>query len=197
MSRSETAATPLLSGAISELQALLTSLAPVAGPTLDRMCEGCARALERGGKLMLAGNGGSAAQCQHLAAELTCRFSADRAAYAAIALTTDTSFLTACANDYTFEHVFARQVEALGRRGDILMLLSTGGRSPNVLRAAGAGRERGIEVYAFTGESGSELAALCDEAILVPSGHPARIQEAHLLLGHQLCAGIESRLDSV
>ena len=180
--------------AVASLSEVTNALAAEAGPALERVAAGCAEALEGGHKILFAGNGGSAAQCQHLATELTCRFTDDRAAYAAIALTTDTSFLTACANDYSFDDVFARQVEAIGRRGDVLLLLSTSGRSENVVRAARAARERGIATFAFTGRGGGQLAEACDAAIPVPSDDSARIQEAHLLLGHLLCGAIESRL---
>lgn len=183
-----------LAEAVASLGEVTKALAADAGPALERVASGCADALEGGHKLMLAGNGGSAAQCQHVATELTCRFTADRAPYAAVALTTDTSFLTACANDYSFDDVFARQVEALGLAGDVLLLLSTSGRSENVVRAARAARERGIATYAFTGPGDGPLAEACDVAIAVPSDDSARIQEAHLLLGHLLCAAIESRL---
>jgi D-sedoheptulose 7-phosphate isomerase len=169
------------------------ALVDEAAPALERIASGCARALEEGGKILLAGNGGSAAQCQHIATELTCRFTDDRVPYAAIALTTDTSFLTACANDYSFDDVFARQVVAIGQAGDALLLLSTSGRSENVLRAARAAGERGIATFAFTGRGGP-LAEACDAAVAVPSEDSARIQEAHLLLGHVLCASIEARL---
>lgn len=183
-----------LAAAVASLGEVTRALAAEAGPALERVANGCVEALDGGHKLMLAGNGGSAAQCQHFATELTCRFTADRRPYAAIALTTDTSFLTACANDYSFDDVFARQVEALGRPGDALLLLSTSGRSQNVIRAARAARERGIATFAFTGRGGTELAGSCDVAIAVPSDDSARIQEAHLLLGHILCGGIEARL---
>jgi D-sedoheptulose 7-phosphate isomerase len=183
-----------LAAAAANLGALALALAAEAGPALERIAAGCVDALARGNKLMLAGNGGSAAQCQHFATELTCRFTADRRPYAAVALTTDTSFLTAYANDYSFDDVFARQVEALGKRGDVLLLLSTSGRSENVVRAARAASERGIAAFAFTGRGGGPLAEACDVAIAVPSDDSARIQEAHLLLGHLLCGAIESRL---
>ena len=183
-----------LSEAVAALEEVARALAADAGPALERVAAGCAGAIEGGGKLMLAGNGGSAAQCQHFATELTCRFTADRIAYPAIALTTDTSFLTACANDYSFDDVFARQVEALGREGDALLLLSTSGRSENVVRAARAAGARGIATYAFTGKDGGPLAEACDASVAVPSTDSARIQEAHLLLGHLLCAAIEFRL---
>lgn len=165
-----------------------------AGRTLERIADSCAASLEGGGKILFVGNGGSAAQCQHLATELVCRLRDDREPYAAIALTTDTSFLTACSNDYAFERVFARQIEALGRSGDVLIALSTGGRSPNVLAAAGAAHDREIAVFAFTGSGETPLGAVANEVIAVPSGDSARIQEVHLLLGHVLCEGIEARL---
>lgn len=169
-------------------------MAREAGGALGRMIDACVRALEAGNKLLFAGNGGSAAQCQHLATELVGRFAIDRRPYAAIALTTDSSFLTAFSNDYGFEDVFARQVEALGRPGDVLVALSTGGRSPNVLKALEAARAAGLGRCGFTGANGASLAAICDEAILVPHTDPARIQEVHLFLGHLLCGGIEKRL---
>lgn len=161
------------------------------------MIDGSVEALRAGGKLLFAGNGGSAAQCQHLATELLGRFAQDRDPYAAIALTTDSSFLTACANDYGFEDVFARQVEALGRPGDVLVALSTGGTSSNVLRALETARAGGLATYGLTGARGTRLAERCDVTIVVPHADPARIQEVHLFLGHLLCAGIESRLASM
>lgn len=183
-----------LGPASRELRDLIDRVAAEAGATLERMIDGCVGAVEAGNKLLFAGNGGSAAQCQHLATELVVRFAADRGAHPAMALTTDTSLLTACANDYGFEDVFARQVEALGRPGDVLIALSTGGRSPNVLKAVDAARAGGLTAYAFTGESGAPLAERSDLAILVPHADPARIQEAHLFLGHLLCGAIEGRL---
>jgi D-sedoheptulose 7-phosphate isomerase len=186
-------ATHALAEAVASLGEVTAALAAEAGLALERIAAGCAAALESGHKILFAGNGGSAAQCQHLATELTCRFTDDRIAYAAIALTTDTSFLTACANDYSFDDVFARQVEAIGQPGDALVLLSTSGRSENVVRAARAAGERGIATFAFTGRGGP-LAEACDACVAVPSDDSARIQEAHLLLGHILCASIETRL---
>lgn len=183
-----------LGEATEELRGVLAPLAEEAGPILAEMVDRCVASLEAGNKILLAGNGGSAAQCQHLATELVCRFAEDRKPYAAQALTTDTSFLTACSNDYAFEEVFARQVEALGRPGDVLLALSTGGRSRNVLKAVEVARDRGLTTLGLTGENGQSLAEVCDVAILVPHGDPARIQEAHLFLGHLLCGAIEQRL---
>ena len=182
-----------LAEAVASLGEVTRALAADAGPALERIAAGCAAAIESGHKILFAGNGGSAAQCPHLATELTCRFTDDRVPYAAIALTTDTSFLTACANDYSFDDVFARQVEAIGQPGDALVLLSTSGRSENVVRAARAAAERGIATFAFTGRGGP-LADACEAAVAVPADDSARIQESHLLLGHILCASIEGRL---
>lgn len=179
-----------------ETAALLERLAEEAAEPMERIADGCTEAVARGDKLLLCGNGGSAAQCQHLATELLCRLVDDREPYAAIALSADAAFLTACANDYAFRDVFARQVEALGRPGDALVALSTGGNSKNVLRAADRARDRGMAVYGFTGANGGPLADRCDVAIRVPHADPARIQEAHLVLGHLLCATIETRLAS-
>lgn len=183
-----------LRGSASVLAVVLERMVAKSGDAVAGIADGIVAALEDGGTLLLCGNGGSAAQCQHLATELTCRFTADRVPYRALALTTDTSFLTACANDYDFARVFARQVEALGRKGDALLALSTGGRSPNVLAAVAAARARGIATFGLTGAGGAPLAEACDRAVLVPSEDPTRIQEAHLLLGHVLCGTIETRL---
>lgn len=197
MSRPDPALKPpqlAIDRATAELGELLDRVAALARIPLERMIAGSVDALKAGGKLLFAGNGGSAAQCQHLATELVGRFAMDRAPHAAIALTTDSSFLTACANDYGFVDVFARQVEALGRPGDVLFALSTGGRSANVLKAIETARTASLKIYGLTGAGGTGLAERCDEAILVPHADPARIQEVHLFLGHLLCGGIEERL---
>jgi D-sedoheptulose 7-phosphate isomerase len=156
--------------------------------------ERIAASLRRGGKLMLCGNGGSAADSQHIAAELTGRFIADRPPLAAIALSTDTSALTCIANDYSFEDVFARQVEALGRPGDCLLGISTSGNSPNVVRAVEKARSCGIFTVGLLGRDGGQLRALCDLPIVVPDRSTARIQEAHIFVGHTLCGLIEQAL---
>lgn len=152
------------------------------------------QALVAGKKLMLCGNGGSAADSQHIAAELTGRFVHDRRPLAAMALTTDSSALTCIANDYDFDQVFARQVRALGQAGDCLVAISTSGNSPNVLRAAEAARRMRITTVALTGRSGGRLGETCDAAIVVPSSITARIQEAHIFVGHVLCALVEDGL---
>lgn len=146
-----------------------------------------------GGRLLLCGNGGSAADCQHIAAELVGRFRRERAPLPAIALTTDTSALTAVANDYGYDEVFRRQVLALMRPQDTLLCLSTSGKSESVLRAASAARELGGMVLAFTGQAPSPLAFLAHATLRVPSSDTARVQECHILLGHIICDILESK----
>jgi len=152
-------------------------------------------ALRGGGKVLLFGNGGSAADAQHLAAELVGRFQRERGPLPAIALTTDTSVLTAVANDYGFEKVFSRQIEAMLEPGDVVVAVSTSGRSPNVIEAALAARERGGKVIALCGRGGGTLAEVADVAIVVPSESTPRIQEAHIAIGHILCLLVERELD--
>ncbi len=148
-------------------------------------------ALRRGGKILWCGNGGSAADAQHLAAELVGRLGHERPGLAAVALTADGAALTALGNDYGFERVFARQVEALGRKGDVLVAISTSGRSPNVIAALAAAKARGIAAVGLTGKGGGQMPALCDICLVVPSDDTQKIQEAHIVLGHVLCALIE------
>nr|WP_149539250.1 D-sedoheptulose 7-phosphate isomerase [Siccirubricoccus phaeus] len=158
------------------------------------MVEEAAAALRAGGKLLFCGNGGSAADAQHWAGELVSRFMYDRPGLAAIALTTDSSILTAIGNDYGYERVFARQVEALGVQGDVLFALSTSGRSPNIIAALRAARAKGMLTFGFTGAAGGELPALCDHCLCVPATATPLIQEAHEAAGHTICALIEQRL---
>ncbi|WP_201748140.1 D-sedoheptulose-7-phosphate isomerase [Aquabacterium fontiphilum] len=153
-----------------------------------------ARALEAGGKILFCGNGGSAADSQHLASELTGRFIKDRRPLAALALTTDSSALTCIGNDYAFDEVFARQVAGLGRPGDVLVAISTSGNSRNVVRAVDEARRIGMSVVGLLGRDGGVLKPMCDVAIVVPSDVTARIQEAHILIGHTLCGLIEAEL---
>jgi D-sedoheptulose 7-phosphate isomerase len=148
-------------------------------------------ALHTGGKILWCGNGGSASDAQHLAAEIVGRFRQNRRGLASIALTTDTSILTAVANDFGFETVFARQVEALGNAGDVLVGISTSGNSPNVVAALKQARAQGLVTVAFTGQGGGKSAALADHLFAVESRETARIQEAHILAGHMLCDWIE------
>jgi D-sedoheptulose 7-phosphate isomerase len=155
------------------------------------------RCIRGGGKVLLFGNGGSAADAQHIAAELVIRYKADRAAIAAIALTTDTSALTACGNDLGFDQIFARQVEALARPGDAVVGISTSGRSPNVIAGLQMARKCRALTVGLSGGDGGEMPALCDTCIVIPSRITARIQEMHMLVGHMLCKALERRLGLV
>jgi D-sedoheptulose 7-phosphate isomerase len=159
------------------------------GASVTAATELLAQALSEGGKILLCGNGGSAADAQHLAAEFTGRFIQDRPPLAALALSTDTSALTCISNDYSFAEVFDRQVRALAKRGDVLVVISTSGNSPNVLKAAMAARSKGVVVIGLLGRDGGGLRSLCDVALVVPSNSTARIQEMHILIGHTLCGG--------
>lgn len=147
--------------------------------------------IRKGGKILLCGNGGSAADCQHIAAELVVRYEKKRGALAAIALTTDTSTLTASANDFDFDSIFSRQVQALGNPNDCLIAISTSGRSPNVIAAVKAAKIIGMAVIGLTGSEDSELSRLATMAIKVPSKVTARIQEAHIVIGHWWCEVVE------
>ncbi|MCC2656286.1 MAG: phosphoheptose isomerase [Panacagrimonas sp.] len=151
------------------------------------------RALRAGNKVMLAGNGGSAADSQHIAAEFVSRFEFDRPGLPSIALTTDTSMLTAIGNDYGYEHVFSRQVQANGRAGDVFIGISTSGNSKNVMLAVEACKKMGITTVALCG-AGGKLKDLCDHALAVPSTHTPRIQENHILIGHAICALVEEAI---
>ena len=151
----------------------------------------CRASLRQGGKILLMGNGGSAADAQHLAAEFVGRFVKERRGLPAIALTTDTSILTAVSNDYGYDKVFTRQVEALVSPGDLVVGLSTSGNSPNVVNALTRAKELGASTVGLTGAGGGSMAALCDLCIKVPSSITARIQEAHILIGHIACAAVD------
>jgi len=158
---------------------------------IAQLAESAAAALAEGNKIVLFGNGGSAADAQHIAAELVVRLRANRPGIAALALTTNTSVLTAASNDYGFEAVFARQIESLVAPGDVLVALSTSGSSANIVRGVEAGLSRGAFVVAMTGETGGTLASKADLLINVPSCDSQRIQEAHITIGHIVCALIE------
>lgn len=162
--------------------------------TLAQVAQTCIGALRRGNKILFAGNGGSAADAQHLAGELVSRFNYDRPGLPAFALTTDTSVLTAIGNDYGYEHLFARQIEAVGQPGDVFVGISTSGRSPNVLNALRRAREKGLITVGFTGRGGGDMPALCDHCLRVPADATPRIQEGHISLGHTLCWLIERAL---
>ena len=179
---------------LEALAALAGRVAAEHGSTIAAIAERYEVALRAGGTLFFAGNGGSAADAQHLATEYVVRYQTSRPALRALALTTDTSLLTACANDMGFDEVFARQLDALARPGDVLSLHSTSGESPNVIRAAQAARARGVTVIALLGKSGGHLAELADVALVVPSDDTARIQELHLAIEHVVCEIVEERL---
>ncbi|MDC0362294.1 D-sedoheptulose 7-phosphate isomerase [Halioglobus sp.] len=147
-----------------------------------------------GNKLLIGGNGGSAADAQHIAAEFVSRFNFDRPGLPALALTTDTSILTAVGNDYGYDQLFRRQLEANGVAGDVFLGISTSGNSPNILQALEAASEKGVTTFGMTGESGGAMRELCDYCLCVPSAETPRIQEAHILIGHTLCAMVELAL---
>jgi len=186
----------VITGEIGKAEALLSVLRTDEAilAAVEAVARACLEALRDGNKVLLAGNGGSAADAQHLAAELVSRFAFDRPALPAIALTTDTSALTAIGNDYGFERLFVRQLEALGRAGDVFIGLSTSGRSPNVLNALAACRERELVAVGFTGRSGGDMPPLCDHCIRVPSDETPKIQECHIVLGHIVCQLVEEGL---
>jgi D-sedoheptulose 7-phosphate isomerase len=178
---------------LQEHLAVMRGVAALSGE-IERAAILIAEAVKAGNKLMLCGNGGSAADSQHIAAEFAGRFVKDRRPLAGLALTTDTSALTCIANDYSFDEVFARQVLGLGRAGDCLLAISTSGNSRNVIRAVEAARGASIRSIGLLGRDGGKLGGLCDLSIVVASQSTARIQEAHIFIGHTLCALVETRL---
>ena len=186
-----------LNKTIQEHLQAIQQLEEACGEGIRQAADLCYDALDNDHKIFLCGNGGSAADCQHLAAELVVRFTRERQGLPAIALTTDTSILTACGNDYGYDRVFSRQVEALGRMGDVLLAFSTSGNSVNVLEAVRMAQEAGMFTVGFTGSKGGEMTELCEICITVPSDVTARIQECHILLGHWLCDELERRCGHV
>jgi D-sedoheptulose 7-phosphate isomerase len=172
---------------LKSIQALLDSRLGDIAATGRLICG----ALNAGNKVLLCGNGGSAADAQHIAAELVGRYEKQRRAFPAISLTTDTSALTALSNDYGYDEVFARQVEALGNSGDVLIAISTSGKSPSVVKAADQARAMGCKTIALTGCSGEPLASHCDLAVVVPSKRTSRVQEAHITIGHLWCEMVD------
>ena len=158
---------------------------------IKKACETAVATLKAGGKILLCGNGGSAADAQHIAAELTGRYKTERGALAGIALTTDTSALTAIGNDYGYEFVFSRQLEALGREDDLLIAISTSGNSGNVLKALELARKIGIKTIGLSGRTGGAMNELCELNLVVPSNDTPRIQEIHIMIGHIICQAID------
>lgn len=165
--------------------------------TLEHAAVACINSFRQGGKIILAGNGGSAADAQHIAGEFVSRFAFDRPGLPAIALTTDTSVLTAIGNDYGYEKLFARQVQAHGQKGDVFIAYSTSGKSPNILLALEEARARGLVCIGLTGNRGGPMHELCDHLLEVPSPDTPKIQEGHLVLGHILCGLVEQALFKV
>ncbi len=163
----------------------------------EKMVLAATACINAGGKILLFGNGGSAADAQHLATELTVRYKTARDPIAAIALTTDTSTLTAIGNDFGFDQLFARQIAALGRKGDVVIAISTSGTSKNVIEALSAARRAGLVTIGFTGKTGGDMVSLCDILLRVPSTTTARIQEMHITLGQMLCGALEVNLGLV
>jgi D-sedoheptulose 7-phosphate isomerase len=172
---------------LEEHASVLAALAETVAPAIEELASRVTGTLNAGGTIFFCGNGGSAADAQHLAAEYVVRFERERRPLAALALTVDTSVLTAGGNDYGFEAVFERQVRALARRGDLLVLHSTSGESENLLRAAEAAAEGGVWTAALLAKGGGRLASKVDLAITIPTGSPARAQEMHMLIGHIVC----------
>lgn len=201
MSNADLAHEPSASTAVAPLLAALRELAATAervvhelAPDIERALAMVRQTVSEGGTLLFCGNGGSAADAQHMATEYVIRYMRNRRAYPALALTTDTSLITAAGNDFGFDHIFSRQVEALGKCGDLLIIHSTSGNSPNVLRAAEAARAKGIPVLALSAKDGGALRALADHMILVPTDRTDRAQEIHLCIQHAICDAIEQTL---
>ncbi len=183
-----------LINASKSLEQTLAKVTDDCGPSLQSAITECCRALRNGKKVLFFGNGGSATQAQHLAAELINRFLLDRKPMAAVALTPDTAVITSIGNDYDFSEIFSRQITGLGQAGDIAIALSTSGTSENIIKALNRAREIGMTTIGFLGRDGGRCLELCDINLLVPATNTARIQEAHLLLGHLLCGLIENEL---
>ena len=193
--KSETStAAQLLSRSLKEHQETYQALIGTTLHDIERSGEFICNALKSGHKLLICGNGGSAADAQHIAAELVGRYEKARRSYPAIALTTDTSALTAVSNDFGFDDVFARQVMGLGQPGDVLIAISTSGKSPNILRAVAKAKEIGCSVIGLTGAGAEPLASLSDIAVIVPSSRTARVQEAHITIGHLWCEMVDELL---
>jgi D-sedoheptulose 7-phosphate isomerase len=183
-----------LSAGLRDLATLAETVADQMGPALEQALTMVRETVRGGGTLFFCGNGGSAADAQHIATEYVVRYMRDRRAYPAVALTTDTSLLTAAANDMGFESVFARQVDALARAGDLLVIHSTSGNSANVLAAAKAARAKGVRVLAFSARDGGSLREIADHTIVIPTPRTDRAQELHLCIEHLICEFVEREL---
>jgi len=179
---------------LRDLASLASAVAEQLGPDIERALAMVRDTVSRRGTLFFCGNGGSAADAQHMATEYVVRYMRERRAYPAVALTTDTSLITAAGNDFGFEHIFSRQVEALARPGDLLIIHSTSGNSPNVLRAAEAARAKAVSVLAFSARDGGQLRALADHSVIIPTARTDRAQELHLCIEHLICEYVERSL---
>jgi D-sedoheptulose 7-phosphate isomerase len=182
------------SAGLRDLAELARVVTEQMGPELDTALEMVRATVAGGGTLFFCGNGGSAADAQHLATEYVVRYMKNRRAYPAVALTTDTSLLTATGNDFGFDYIFSRQVEALARPGDLLIIHSTSGNSPNVLNAATAARDKGVRVLAFSARDGGALKTLADHSVIIPTTRTDRAQELHLCIEHLICEVVERDL---
>jgi len=183
-----------IKGQLERLSQLAIEVAGEHADAIARLAALYAETLRGGGKLLFAGNGGSAADAQHVAAEYVVRYGHNRGALPAVAITTDTSLLTACGNDFGFDEVFARQVEALAQPGDLLVLHSTSGESPNVVRAAQVAKHKGVTVVGLLGKGGGAVRELLDDALVIPSDETSHIQELHLAVEHVICELVEEKL---
>ena len=183
-----------LTAGLRELAHTAERAADQLGPDIHRAAAMIAATVARRGTLYFCGNGGSAADAQHLATEYVVRYMRNRAAYPAVALTTDTSLITAAGNDFGFDSIFSRQVEALAKPGDLLVIHSTSGNSPNVLAAARSAREKGVQVLAFSAKDGGALRAVADHSVIVPTERTDRAQEIHLCIEHLICEMVEQTL---
>lgn len=193
--RRRTQADSLFSASVDALRAVLDRLDHGHRDAVAAVAADVVDAWRQGGRLLVCGNGGSAADSQHIVAELVGRFMAERRGYPAMALTTDTSILTAVGNDYGFQRIFARQVEALGRPGDVLLVISTSGNSGNCIEAVAAAREGALKIHGFLGGDGGKLVSLVDGALVVPDSSTPHIQEVHITMGHLLCQLVEAWMD--
>lgn len=182
---------PLFEKAVTDHLAVISRLSEMY-PEIEQVAKMMRNCINSNGKILWMGNGGSAADSQHFAAEIVGRFKRERSGMPSIALTTDTSVITSVANDYGFEHIYSRQVEALGKPGDVLVGITTSGNSGNVVAAIHAGKKAGLVTVGMLGNGGGKMQTLCDFALTVPSADTARVQEAHILIGHILCELIEA-----
>lgn len=162
--------------------------------SVQNIAKSCVKSLQQGGKILFAGNGGSAADAQHLAAELVGRLTYNRPSLAGLALTTDTSAITAIGNDYSFENLFSRQIEGLGQAGDVFVGITTSGKSPNIIKALEAAKQKGLVTVGFTGKTAPLMQPLCDFLLTIPTTETSKIQECHILFGHIICGLIQEEI---